>query len=455
MATENKRKKQQKHNNMKTMKRTIVVLVALVAFSMASVAQSCDAAYPFWGWVNELPDTGDAPYWVEIDVNRVTKPDEDFGGRKGCGYISVTDSNNGKEIYKGQLNYAGKGLNADGTSTGIYYFDVRTKDGRTAKLGIKRTTDGVVTTLVSGQVPGSSEFHNKALTQLPFNGTWVPVGVESTTEKELLDDLRDALTDYDKDRTEYRTKGFGNVKQYIAAHANLDPAKPKYAKPKGAGAVNIRATASTTAQKVADLQPGHTLLVVDEYDGWCQVKLADKKFGWVSLSVVTLTNTPGQAMATTATQETFPPVVNGHLAFMGIPMNVSPALMKSKLMAMGMTPAKDKWSEGEDFWLEGMVNGVKTQVWVSVDGNHKIYNINTYDAKSYKLAQAQARYKKLLDSMVATYGKGAYQTNENGFKEYYIRSDKGVINVQLFNEDEMEGASINHKVAVYYSEHTD
>lgn len=258
--------------------------------SIACSAQSCDAAYPFSGWVNELPGTGDAPYWVEVDVNRETAPNNDFSGRKGCGSISVTDSKTEKELYLGQLNYAGKGFNSDGSSNGTYYFDVRTMDGKTAKLGMKKTEDGLAVTLMSGQIPGSSEFHNKVLNQIPPNGTWTPVGAEAMTEKELLDDLRDALTDYDKERSVHRTKGFGNVKQYIAAHANLDPSKPKYAKPKGAGAVNIRATASTTASKVYDLKPGETLLVTDEFDGWCQVRLGQDKTGWVSLSVVTLTN---------------------------------------------------------------------------------------------------------------------------------------------------------------------
>jgi len=425
---------------MNTLKNTVAVLLSFMAVSMTSVAQSCDARYPMGVWQTTMKGEKDPELFVNLMITR--EPGE-------CGSIDITEYESDKIIFSAALTYAGKEMK-DNMPTGTYYFNLETEEGKIGTISVNGSRTPVV--IGTGVLKDHPAFKLDIVHCPGAMGGTVGEQLDQycQTEEDLLDNLRWYLK-YPRIPVE----GFGDVKQFVAAHAKLDPSKPKYAKPKGTGAINIRALGKVTAEKVGELKPGETLLVTDEYDGWCQVKLGDKKFGWVSLSVVTLTNNQGTAAVPTATQETFPPVVNGHLAFMGIPMNVSPTLMKSKLMSMGMTPAKDKWSEGEDFWLEGMVNGVKTQVWVSVDGNHKIYNINTYDAKSYKLAQAQARYKKLLDSMVATYGKGAYQTNESGFKEYYIRSDKGVINVQLFNEDEMEGASTNHKVAVYYSEHTD
>jgi hypothetical protein len=99
-------------------------------------AQSSDAAYPLHLWVNEIAGNNERPIYVEISVERVTEADENFSGRKGCGSISVTDNKTEKTVFEGQLNYAGKDLNDEGVGTGIYYFDIRTKNGKTGKIGL-------------------------------------------------------------------------------------------------------------------------------------------------------------------------------------------------------------------------------------------------------------------------------------------------------------------------------
>ena len=107
-------------------------------------------------------------------------------------------------------------------------------------------------------------------------------GVYRSSEKELLDALRLSLKDPRAD-----VEGFGNLRQFINAHAKLDPNKPKYAKPKGTGSINIREKANATAAKIGELKAGETVLVTDEFNGWCQIKTNEKQTGWVSLSVVT------------------------------------------------------------------------------------------------------------------------------------------------------------------------
>lgn len=284
--------------------RKSFVIIALAAASMNVQAQSSDAAYPLHLWVNEIAGNNERPIYVEISVERVTEADENFSGRKGCGSISVTDNKTEKTVFEGQLNYAGKDLNDEGVGTGIYYFDIRTKNGKTGKIGLRKLSNmDLEITSVTGDI-SSQPFVKEKFFLAPINGTWIPVGVQSYSESNLLDDLRLALEDYDQDRIEFRTKGFGNVKQFISAHTKLDSSMPIYAKPKGNGAINIRANGNTTAAKVGELKPGETLLVTDEYDGWCQVRLADDKSGYVSLSVVTLTNTAG-AKPTAASAEAF------------------------------------------------------------------------------------------------------------------------------------------------------
>ena len=276
----------------------------LLTMSTATEAQSCDAAYPLGWWINQLPgdeDEGEdeasgSPFYVEIHINRVTELDNEIGV-VCCGTIGVVGEND-KDIIGGPLLYAGKGLNSDGTSNGVYNFDIIGKGTKNERIGLRQRDDKLEFVSYTGP-EANSPFMKEKMFMGPASGSWLPVGYGWDDEKGLLECLRDALNDYDKDRTAHRTRGFGNVRQYIAAHANLNPALPKYAKPKGAGAINIRDKASTTAEKVAELKPGETLLVIDEYDGWCQVKLGEDKTGWVSLSVVTLTNTKGRTPAAT------------------------------------------------------------------------------------------------------------------------------------------------------------
>jgi SH3-like domain-containing protein len=288
------------------MKRHLLPFLLFALCPLVGSAQSSDAAYPEGTWISELPaEEYEKPYFIEVDVKRVTERDEDHDGIVGCGYIIVSDNKTDKTILEGPLTYAGKGLE-NGMGNGVYFFSVKAKSGQTLKLGVRKTADLDLKFVSLTGALSSHPFLKDVLRLAPLNGTWTPASIEPCTEKELLENLREALNDNDKDRMAYRTRGYGDVRQFIKAHQGLNPSLPKYAKPKGTGAINIRKERSTSAAIVGELPAGQSLLVVDEYDGWCQVWTSDKKYGWVSLSVVTLSNNKGVAATTTAAAQAKP-----------------------------------------------------------------------------------------------------------------------------------------------------
>ena len=283
------------------MSRTLGLGVMAALVSMNVAAQSSDAAYPEGTFINELPaEEYERPYAVDINVKRVTEKNPDRDGRVNCGYISVSDNKTEKVVYEGDLKYHGKGLKG-GVGNGIYYFNVILSDGQMDRIGLRKD-DQLNLEIVSLTGPlGNHPFLKEKLFLAPLNGSWTPATIEVYTEKDLLENLQDAQNDYDKDRIEYRTRGYGNVQQYVKAHKGLNPKLPKYAKPKGTSAINIRELADAKATKISELAPGQSLLVVDEYNGWCQVKLGTGNYGWVSLSVVTLSNNAGTTQTATQT----------------------------------------------------------------------------------------------------------------------------------------------------------
>lgn len=271
------------------MKKNVLLLLALIAMGTAkeTKAQSCDARYPMGEWQTVMDDEGQATkYFVSLSVDR----------EKGvCGGLTITENETDKEIFSGSLTYVGKAIEND-MPTGTYFFNVTTEQGKTCGITINGSRKPVI--IGTGELRNHPAFQED-IVHIPslLGGTGGETFAQyCETEKELLDQLQMYL----KDRR-VPVIGFGNVQQYINAHARLDSSKPKYLKPKGTGAVNIREEASTNAAKVGELKPGQTLLVTDEFDGWCQVRINEKKYGWVSLSVVTLTNTPSATVANVAT----------------------------------------------------------------------------------------------------------------------------------------------------------
>lgn len=267
-------------------KQLLLLILTMMLLPMTVVAQSSDAAYPIGSdWTNDSPDNEDKGLAVSIGIERYTDPE--YGG--GCGRIYVYDRATGNDILRANLYYAGKGLNGN-MGNGIYYFKVKTNNGKTGQLGLKKNKDADLVFVSATGIMEGQPFLKESLWRREGCGHYVDPTPQANNERELLSLLREA----DKD-PDISTPGFGNRRLYINSHAKLDPSKPKYAKPKGTVAVVIRNSRSIKATKNGDLKPGKTLLVVDEYDGWCQVRLGESTFGWVPLSAVTLTNVQGTA----------------------------------------------------------------------------------------------------------------------------------------------------------------
>lgn len=286
---------------MEKLKSLLVLSVALFIMGTKAQAQSTDARYPMGVWQSiEDGEVSTHKYFVNMMVFRENTSDEGFNGRKGCGSISITENNSDKEIFSGLLVYAGKEMKND-VPTGTYWFTVISEQGKTSTIAVNASQTPMVTATGELKDHPALKYELRLIPDALGGTGGGPVAMYTESEKDLLDDLRDAIRD-----RRFTAEGFGNLQQYVNAHAKLVPNKPKYLKPKGTGSINIRSGRSTTAAKVGELKPGQTLLVIDEFDGWCQVKMDENTSGWVSLSVVTLTNTPSKAASAATTASATP-----------------------------------------------------------------------------------------------------------------------------------------------------
>lgn len=146
-----------------------------------------------------------------------------------------------------------------------------------------------------------------------------------------------------------------------------------------------------------------------------------------------------------------PAFVDNHLAFMGISLAEKPAIMKEKLIAKGFQSKRNESGSG-DLEVKGTVDGVQVRVVIGVSSNNTIWNVVMYDAKEYKLPKAKARFSTLVSKLESIYGKGKYTTNYDDQKTYDIKKAKGGAAVNMFNMDEMDGASEFYVVNVGVSE---
>mgnify|MGYP002624580502 CR=1 FL=1 len=251
------------------MKKIYLLTAVLAVSGLKALAQSTDARYPMGAWQTPLDGDGPSPaLFVDLYVGRECENGE-------CGSLTISETETDKVLFDGSLTYAGKEMKDD-MPTGTYYFKVTTSQGDTCSISV----NGSRKPLIIGT--GALKDHPALKSDIVLcpgllaGSGGGPVAMYQESEKSLLDDLRLAMRDH-----RMTAEGFGNLQQYVNAHATLDPSKPKYAKPKGTGAINIRREASTTAAKIAELKPGQTLLVTDELNGWCQVRLDGDAQGWV------------------------------------------------------------------------------------------------------------------------------------------------------------------------------
>lgn len=257
----------------------------------APLAASSISSYPSGLWVSDPDRVHDCN---EMYITRYVEPQADVNNKMGCGMIELTDKNQ-NTVYKGYLQYNGRFFDkSTGFGTDCYCFKSTSTTGQESYFvmskGLKTdTTKGgylqATIEVIKGDLADYPVVHDTLYSFNTGNGTIDPTP-DAVDDKDLLELLQNGLD------IGSHIYGFGDVKQFIKAHSGLEPGKPYYAVSKSGNAVNIRSDASTKASKLGELRAGTSLYVLDEHDGWCLVRLNKEKYGYISLSVVNLTNTP-------------------------------------------------------------------------------------------------------------------------------------------------------------------
>lgn len=182
--------------------------------------------------------------------------------------------------------------------------------------------------------------------------------------------------------------------------------------------------------------------------GSAQMSMAQQRKTAVKKTAVKKTTTAKKAVAKAplvSIPMEGPAVIDGKYAYLGISLNESPANMRAQLKAKGMTIKRDY--EGKMTDVRGVVDGVKVRLDVQ-EFSPSGCLVRQYDEKSYLLSKAKPRFNALVEKVVSIYGKGEYKFNDNDRKQYLIKTDNGEISVELFNEDEMDGASDYYMVVL-------
>lgn len=426
--------------------RKITLTLLLAVICTAGIAQSSEAGYPVGNWQSDP----DANIFVDMTINRESYPDPNFGNKLSCGTLTF----DGKPDYEAMIKYIGRGVDNNGMPGKTFFFNVISKDNKTSKISILKMPKeeneyGNATKIKFVKVTGDLA-NNPALKQQLYsvgagNGAAFDPTPWVVTDKELIDALKDGVANG------LNITGFGNVRQYISAHDKLEPGKFKYAKCKGTGNINIRKEGDAKADKIAELKPGTTLLVNDEYNGWCKVKLKDNHYGWVSLSVVTLTNTPSAVtMVQTLADLVDPVLVNGKLAFMGIPIAQSKDAFEMQLKEKGFVEKKEEWGSGT-YW-SGNAYGEKVRVYMDTSKN-----IGISEVKEYNLSNAKKRITLLKNAFLeATHGKiiedsTKYDSDEGG--RLTIGLSCGKIDISYENSDVVNFSSDIYDVRIMMTQY--
>ena len=168
------------------------------------------------------------------------------------------------------------------------------------------------------------------------------------------------------------------------------------------------------------------------------------------LLILTLMMLPltASAQARTGGQRTenYPTVVNGHLAFMGIPINTAEASLRKQLFAKGFKVYKNRWGQEFPETLVGIYKGRKVQVQTMYKG------LIVQDDEHPTLEKARKRYYSLVKQLESIYGKGVTKDHNDFNLRYEIKTPQGLVVAEMFNEDEMEGESDSYIVSFVLSE---
>jgi len=118
-----------------------------------------------------------------------------------------------------------------------------------------------------------------------------------------------------------------------------------------------------------------------------------------------------------------------HLTFMGVEMGQPASKIKAQLKSKGLVAGQ--------YNMEGVVNGVKSDVWVDDDGKTIMVN----EQKTYNKQRASQRINTLKATYLKQYGGEAKRMDVYAGFGTKITTDCGTIEITCHDDDEVNGSS--------------
>lgn len=136
--------------------------------------------------------------------------------------------------------------------------------------------------------------------------------------------------------------------------------------------------------------------------------------------------------------------MEGKMAFLGISMEDGYDSMKKGLSEKGFKPDNEIPNSDE---LVGDFYGAEARVSFGPKEG-ELTSIHSYDKELYQPADAKSRFNKLKKKLASVYGKGEMTQDEDYQKSFRIESSYGLVILEMFDSDEMDGCSGVYVIAV-------
>lgn len=175
----------------------------------------------------------------------------------------------------------------------------------------------------------------------------------------------------------------------------------------------------------------------------------------ISISAVTLTNTPAGNTGTNKPMSTAAPQQRSHMEFLGLEMGGDAATFIKALRQKGFKDGSGFSQDKTQIFLSGMVWGMKSEICVYTEGN-RVQSVSIIDMVNTKAAAISRcnRYKKEIN---AVYGAGKWTIPYEGAAERtfpygkvkysYGMFDSGVYELAMYIIDEGKSAPAPQQTA--------
>lgn len=141
-----------------------------------------------------------------------------------------------------------------------------------------------------------------------------------------------------------------------------------------------------------------------------------------------------------------PVIVNGHVAFLGVPVKQAESAIKQQLKAKGLTNVSQNGFQ----YLGGTAYGVKVKVFV--EGENQIV---VREAKTYTKSQAKARINAYKKAFAEATGdkitEDCLDCDEGG--GITIETTGGTIEARFYNQDEVDFSSKYFDIVVTFTQY--